>query len=508
MTTRQPVAMFGLIGFIALLLYVPFLAIQYDTNGIEEAQSTEAGRVLNHNHMAYRPLGFAVYRLAQLLGYSGKILFLFQLMNAVSGALAVGFCYLALQSLLRSRSIAIIASLWWATTFIHWYISTDVAYMALAAMFAAAAVAATVCGITKRDAILAGLLTAMCIFTWQAGVFLVAGLAALWLMKEKRRPLLYFIGTAVLLTLGGYAAIGVRYFGVSTMADFLSWTSHYGAGEHLVVWGQWTLERLGTVPLAMARSLVPTPLMVGPGELLQRRVQLGRIAIDIAFAASIFLFGAAAVRIALSRNSTVKRTAAAFLAGVVAFVPFFAWWDPEQAMWWAVPNIFVTGLLAMGWDSGLATLKTSLLFAACTAGIALSNFVTIVRPRHADLGPARTMAACVAEHTSERDLIIAAEWGWPDYMGYLHHRYALNLINSSLQFSTKADHFAMVESAIDETQRGGGLVVTRAPESYSTAELEWLESQTRITGADLQRFRLKPGFTCDGLDLRIVERLD
>src|SRR5262245_1409866 len=103
---------FLLLILVGVLLYVPFLAVQYDPNGIVEAESMESGILLPHNHMAYRPIGFVLFNSVQFLGYSGNSVLVFQLFNAVCGALSLGFCYLSLEAVLRNRCTAIVASLW------------------------------------------------------------------------------------------------------------------------------------------------------------------------------------------------------------------------------------------------------------------------------------------------------------------------------------------------------------------------------------------------------------
>src|SRR5437867_13318369 len=60
-----------IIAIVALGLYLPFLAIQYDGNGIVEAAALEAGQLVDKNHMLYRPVGLFVYRAVQRFGYAG-----------------------------------------------------------------------------------------------------------------------------------------------------------------------------------------------------------------------------------------------------------------------------------------------------------------------------------------------------------------------------------------------------------------------------------------------------
>ena len=44
------------VTLVSLGLYLPFLAMQYDPNGLIEAMAVENGRLLNKNHMLFRRL--------------------------------------------------------------------------------------------------------------------------------------------------------------------------------------------------------------------------------------------------------------------------------------------------------------------------------------------------------------------------------------------------------------------------------------------------------------------
>jgi hypothetical protein len=66
------------ISVVALLLFLPYRAIQYDTNGVQEAQYIEGGQLFQKNHMLYRPLAYEVYSAARSVGYPGRALGLLQ----------------------------------------------------------------------------------------------------------------------------------------------------------------------------------------------------------------------------------------------------------------------------------------------------------------------------------------------------------------------------------------------------------------------------------------------
>src|SRR5579883_2124749 len=91
MTKKGHVVELTVVTVLALGLYLPFLSIQYDPNGLVEAMSVENGPFLNKNHMLYRPLGLMAWRTLGRLGYSGNSLPVLQAIDAVAGALGVGF---------------------------------------------------------------------------------------------------------------------------------------------------------------------------------------------------------------------------------------------------------------------------------------------------------------------------------------------------------------------------------------------------------------------------------
>ena len=110
--------------------------------------------------------------------------------------------------------------------------------------------------------------------------------------------MVHLVATSGSLALAAYVLLGVFYFDVHSIPEFLQWTLRSGTVGTLSMWGQWSLERLPMALGGMLSSFVPTPLMVSPSELLYHRVQLGRIAIDIAVLAIAVLIIGAALRMA------------------------------------------------------------------------------------------------------------------------------------------------------------------------------------------------------------------
>ena len=220
---------------LALGLYLPFLSIQYDTNGIVEAASIESGALLSKNHMLYRPVGLFVWRASRLAGYTGPSLIVLQMINAITGAIGVGLAYLAFLRIGGSRSVAAIGALFLGSSFSWWVTATDVFYITMAAMFAAASLACMVHARSLKWIAAAGVFTAASIFTWQASLFLIP--AMLFLLPAdlpKARSAVVFVLTAVLLA-------GTVYFTVAVASQgFLGpqelWTVHALQRQEQFAW--------------------------------------------------------------------------------------------------------------------------------------------------------------------------------------------------------------------------------------------------------------------------------
>src|SRR5213593_1722176 len=128
-----------LIGLAFLLLYLFFRTVQFDPNGVLEAMNLNPGSLVSVHHIIYRPVGYAVYRAAQMAGYQGGSIYVLQVLNIFCGAVTVGLAFAAFKKLGAADWAAFAAAILLGTSFIHWWFSTDVAYVTMAGMFAAAA---------------------------------------------------------------------------------------------------------------------------------------------------------------------------------------------------------------------------------------------------------------------------------------------------------------------------------------------------------------------------------
>jgi hypothetical protein len=477
---------------LALGLYLPFLSIQYDTNGMAEAAALEAGQLINKNHMLYRPIGVAAYRAAQYFGYAGNSLHVLQIINAVCGAAGIGFAYAVFKWATRDRTAATIGVFWLGSSFMYWVFSTDAAYLIVAATFVLSALTCILYTRTWWGLVMAAVLASLSVLTWQANLFVVPAML-LFIAAAGIRPVMgrvsVFAVVTGLVVAGAYITTAFVSRGFMGPKALWVWFTNYSENGTLPLWGVWDFRRAGTAFISAIGSIVPMPLAVSPLE-IARSTQLGRIAVDVALLSLALVIVLAALK--------AGRTSLLFVVGYVLFFPFIVWWDPFPPVWFLIPNVFLAGFLSCGLQPWLQRRFINILVAVSLVVIAGANFITSIRPRHSRLGPERMMARCVAEHMQPSDLFIAAEWGWPDYLQYLHGRTALNLLNETAYTGGKERTLSEVRSFIASRRREGATVYIADPRDQDQQHLALLKAQTGITMDDLLAFGGSPVFSCSG----------
>ena len=86
------------------------------------------------------------------------------------------------------------------------------------------------------------------------------------------------------------------------------------------------------------------------------------------------------------------------------------------------------------------------------------------------------------------DLLIAAEWGWPNYVQYLHGR----------KFVSAISEFSEVNAWLDRVQNVGAKAYITDTDEYSVDHLMWLEAQSHVSREDLIRLSDRFAFKCYG----------
>ncbi len=469
---------------VAFALFAPLRAIQFDTNGIVEVQAAESGQILAHNHILYRPLGLASYKAMRFFGYTGSLLDLFQWLDVLLGSLGIGFAYLAFESGVKHKESAVAAAIWLTTSFSYWYFSSDAGYIILAASFAALGLVFAVRYDRIMTAIAAGGCVALAILTWEGAVFLVPVFVVILGRRNAKFAVSFTLACGVIAGLA-YAFVGIAVAGVRNVTEFGRWLLQYGSGPTLPMWGVLDPSRSVDAVVSAFRSIIPVLLAVDPRAALSGSIQLGRLAVD----AALLCLGLQMVMAIWSiRRTTESRFSNGMYAlGYASFLPFIVWWDPGEPKWFVVPNLMLSGFLATAWDSANPLHWFRRLLVASLAVIAITNYVTTFRPRHQELGLARRIAQCVSDHTAPSDLILVHEWGWPDYLGYLHRRNTINIINTSIPFKGDRDKFlTWLRGQVAEVGNKGGRTIMPDSAEYSSEHWDWLEAQTQITRESLK----------------------
>jgi hypothetical protein len=487
----------------AALLYLPWRSIQFDLNGIIEAASVDAGgaSVLSPNHLLFRPLGLAILALLRAGGYAGHSLGLLQIISALCGAMAVGFAVLAYRRLGAQPSAAAMAGALIATSWAHWVFSTDVHYVTLAAMLAAAALAVAATASTASRAAAAGLLSALATLAWQANVFLLPalalGIARTMPAAARRRAVGVFLGSGALAVLAGYLICARAAGAADELSAFLRWSTSYGGGStRLPIYGAWAPARLPTAAASWIASMVSVWDGLGLRALAQGRLQADKILPQLSLVALAVLTVVPAAR--LLRRS--HRDPASFvvgwmLAAFALYLPFIVWWEPFNPRWFIVPNLFLAGALAALWSgrNGLAWL--------CVAVIAVANFTASAWPRHTQPNPLLSRAQCIVEHLQPADVFLVSDWEW---FGYATYFYAYPGSSDWLLDRRGRDaKLGDIARHLEEAARRGGRVYMLDVRGYSEARAAWLLQQTELTLDDFTRFAPRPAFACG--DAEIVE---
>ena len=481
-----------LVTAISLVLFLPFLSQQYDTNGLVEALAVESRDLFNKNHVLYRFVGDIAYRGLKLAGYSGRAVDVFQTINALCGALAAGFAYLTYKRSTDNRLASVAGTLFLACSLNYWFYSTDAAYITLAAMFASASMAVLLYAQSPVSAVFAGTLTALSILTWQASLFLIPALSVLRLritrdvaQPVRKRAALIYSMTACALSGLAYMSIALARHELTGASSLIRWFTSYGEGGSLPMWGTWEAQRTLSAAGSALQSVLPVSLAI-PIRQLSWGVQRGRIAVDVALVGLLVVTILALIK--------ARWTAVWFLLGYAFFLPFIVWWDPFVPNWFFVPNLFLAGFFAAALAPWFRNRYALTAITAILLLMAATNFVTTIWPRHKDIGLDRRIARCVAENMGPGDLLLAAEWGWPDYLEYLYGRRMLSLISQ----------FSEVEPWLENVHRTNGRAYIADPSRYSDAHLQWLRQQSGITPDELHRLADTPAFSCYGRTILFV----
>jgi hypothetical protein len=491
-----------------LALYLPFLSVDYDPNGITQAWAIEQGgpSLVHANHLLYRPIGSLVYRSAVALGYPGKALHVLQAATALFSALCAGVVFLVCYRRSGSLSASLASTLLLACSWAYWTYSTDVSYITLAALFAALALLAlTVPTQSPFAALVAGFFAALAASTWQAAIFLVPLLPFIILGSPTPTGGFGKIRASIIAVVSSTVCIGVIYsvawlaLAASSRPDSpFQWVSSYQGGR-LPNWGRWDLDRIPALLVSAAASWVPVWNGLGLRDLLAGHLNVDKLL-------NLFAAGGLATIIALALDRTVRLRASQDLAerplwpllGYLLFIPFIVWWDPFEPKWFILPNMFACVYLAITFGNGRASAWAHAIYSCSVLLIAASVFTSTIHPRSTIESLPAELASCFAQNTRREDALLAIDWKWGGYLGYFHGREVVSVIGTAARQRDRESILDQLESRMRRVHDVGGKVFTVDLRAVPTSHWTWFEQQTGLTRSDLEHFERQDAFECHG----------
>jgi hypothetical protein len=512
----------GLFFLLGLGLFLSLSSINYELNGVLEAENLEAGDLFTPNHMLYRPMGLLVYRGLQIYAqYDGVSLFVLQVITAIFASLGLAFSFLAFaqisQSIIRAALVTVGMGISWS----YWRFSTNAAYLPVAMPFIALAIFSflqTLSGSKRAGyyAVISGVACAGAILVWQANIFLllVLGLGYLILYEPTTAPkrvvltsLLTFV-PAVLIVGLVYVSVGIIVFEVRTLTDFLTWVSgHPGLG--LSAWGRWGLDRFPTLLHTHASSIIPVWDGLGLRDLLRGEVNPAKISGQVSFVAYLLLcLGSLIFTIQYIRRRQARiRLLFWLIASYAAYLPFVLWWDPTEPYWFVILNFFFWGIVAIVWgipgkDRAFYSLP---LLALIILIIGFANFSQTIWPKHTQPNDMLQRAACVSAHLKPQDLLLETDWDWPGYVSYFYKQSVTSLIWHP---DSSESIMEAIRREVTATQQVNGQVVMIDLNSYSPEYLAWLETNTSLGPEQFDRLLLTPMFVCDNIQFFSVDGVE
>jgi hypothetical protein len=485
-----------LVSGIGAAVYLLLIGINWDANGIAMAQIAENGWLAWPNHMLFETTGAIGIKIGALFGRPLKPAYpLFQVLTAVYGGLALGVLVATARRLGADRLQSIAGAVWLGSTFAFWRWSTHVAYVNLAVLVAGLAVFLVWKKGSARRAALVGIVTALAVLVWQANVFLLPiVLLGSWLHSETksfayRNSLVLFASFTSTITIA--YALMLLYVGRWELDYIITFLTTHGVGGTSPMWGKWGWDRLPVLLKTWIQSIAGT----GPQH-------------SGWFVAS----WASAVFILIPFASLFKRRdrrASLFcLFGIVAYLPFIAWWDPSETKWLLLPNLFLTLFAAVSWSAlnsrrfpytrHLPVVAAGLLF--------LSNLFLHAVPAHTEMSQAVQTGECVAAKLKPSDLYVSTDWDFDGYMSYRYQTDTISMIGiaDGLKYDKTATFDAVAEKVANR-MRSGASVYAVDPLLAEPVRFAVLNNTLGITPSELDQ--LLPGelaFTCPGWPIRKV----
>ncbi len=520
LTQKEKMFLFASITLICLILYRLFLSVQWDLNGIIEAQSVDAGGkdMFSPNHLLYRPLSFIIFKFWQSTGYPGDSAKILQYITTVSGAAGIGFFFLALYHVTDHAVISMVGAAFLATSWSYWKFSVDVSYIIPAAMFVSASLALL---LRKEQSgwsfAVTGVISGLSILFWQANVFLVPWIVMtiLWLHWTKSfrahvTMVIQFLAPVGIVVGLAYILLPILLFEHYGLADAIGWAISHGADMvgRSPMWGRWDADRLLPAATNAIASFIPLWQGLGVRKLLQGTLQSDKILPQLSLLALLVLSG---WTLFLLFRQQLRNTSHAvgeiiwLILAYMSFLPFIIWWEPYETRWFIIPNIFLITAMSKIW-SRERKLRSLVVMGGCITIIGVANFTSTIWPYHSSPNPWMQLAQCFARQTTKADTFIPTDWNWFSYAVYFFD-YQGQVLDLKRGDQYRAQNIESIEKELASKRRGEGNVYIIDVNSYSRQTLEYFTEQVGMSLEILNQFEQSPSFICGELQfMRIRQR--
>jgi hypothetical protein len=259
---------FAVLGLVVFAGYLLTLSRNYLGDGIQFVMATEAKNIsLMPNHMLYNAFIFVWYEMWRLLGWTGNAIMPLQIFSAFWGAVSVVLFSFLILRITNSLKITVLVSFGFAVSFATWLFSTDVEVvtfpLALNLLLLNIVIASPSHWLGRPwGAAATGLLTSISILSYQTGVFMVPVAVLAYLLRDfgksasKRRLILLYLFSVLIVAFGCYILIARLVYNVATVRAFVHWQFFLsGTGP----WGAFSRLSLLTGILGFVRTLSSFP---------------------------------------------------------------------------------------------------------------------------------------------------------------------------------------------------------------------------------------------------------
>jgi hypothetical protein len=386
----------GLIVFLIIFaVYSATLSHNYSGDSLSYAKAVESGALeqwIKFSHLLIHPLGWIFYQLWRLFGWSGGAMLPLQILNALGGALCVGFVYAISHHFSNSSKVSTIVAFGFAFSGATWLLSTEAEFVTVPLAFKLFVLWLLLAAVPRRMqrpayAVLLGMGIAVAMLFYLNSAFLVpVVIVGLLLRKElpwrvRKRQVILVLIAVLLLMVVALSLIGTFLWREGDKPDL--WLS-IGGNEY----GSWGWFDFAHGSYAFLRSIAlysnlgmndRTNVYLAEATIAKRVLFYGYYLIILAAAGFPLILAVTKYR---QWWSAQKSRVGALTIWTVLYAAFAVYWVPGDLTFWL--PVLVAWWLLVAQILTYVKLKTKHLI-ALAVGVALLlvlNAAFLILPHH------------------------------------------------------------------------------------------------------------------------------